>query len=384
VPNLSRVFTVSEMRLHARRRLPRMVFDAIDGGTDDEWTLRANEAAFDSLTFAPQLLRSVPGVRTGIELFGDALAMPLILSPTGAAGLAHPDGEIGVARAAREAGIIATAPTVSSHSLEEIAKAVPGSHWFQLYAPKDRSLAGALIDKVRKAGYRVLLITVDTNIPANFVRNLRNGMTRPLRITLRNSADVLLKIPWLWGQVRGPGFTVPNVANLHEGAPKGGRYALEYMHRVHNPEQTWDDIAWIKERWGGPVGIKGIMTAADAVRAREVGMDTIVVSNHGGRALDGLPATVEVLPEIVAALEGSGMPILIDGGVRRGSDIAKALALGATACMIGRPWIWGLSVGGTAGASRVLQILRTELERTVAKLGETDVRNLTPALVRRH
>jgi len=370
------------MRLRARRRLPKMVFDFIDGGADDERTLRANEAAFATCTFAPRAGVNVRGVRTAIELFGESLAMPLLLAPTGLPGLAHPQAELAAARAARDAGIIFTASTVASYSLERIARTVPGPHWFQLYAWKDRALTGALIDRARDAGYRVIVLTVDTPVVGNRERDLRNGMALPPRITFANATDMLRRVRWIVGQLRGPGVALPNIAGLDANPRKGGVGPAGYLQDLFNPELAWDDLAWIKARFGGPVAVKGIMTAADARRAREAGADAIVVSNHGGRQLDGLPATLDVLPEIVAALADAPLPVLVDSGIRRGSDIVKALALGATACMVGRPWLWGLAAGGTGGVARVLAILRAELERTLALVGEPDVTKLVPELVR--
>lgn len=380
---LKHVVNVAEMRLRARRRLPRMVFDFIDGGADDERTLRANEDAFARRTFAPQLGVDVRAPRTAIELFGEPLTMPLLLAPTGLPGLAHPHAELAAARAARGAGIIFTASTVSSYSLERIARDVPGPLWFQLYAWKDKTLTGTLIDQARASGYRVLLLTLDTPIVGNRERDLRNGMALPPRITWANATDMLRRGPWIWGQLRGPGVAVPNIAGERAARPtKGGFGPAGYLKELFNPQASWDDVAWVKERFGGPVGVKGVMTAADARRAVDAGADLVVVSNHGGRQLDGVPASLDVLEEIVAALAGTGTRILLDSGVRRGSDVVKALALGADACMIGRPWLWGLAAGGADGVARVLEILRGELERALQLVGEPDVAKLTPALIR--
>jgi isopentenyl diphosphate isomerase/L-lactate dehydrogenase-like FMN-dependent dehydrogenase len=380
---LTTVFDVAEMRLRARRRLPRMVFDYIDGGADAERTLRANEAAYGAYAWAPRTAVSVRDIRTAIELFGAELSMPVLLGPTGLPGLAHPHAELGAARAARDAGIAFTASTVGSFALEAIPRAVPGAHWFQLYAAKDRQQTATLVDAVRAAGYRLILLTVDTPIVGNRLRDLRNGMALPPRITVANAVDMLRRGRWIAGQMRGPGVGIPNIAALGSGPRRGGVGPAGYLKEYFNDRPSWEDIAWIKERFGGPVGVKGIMTADDARRARDAGADAIVVSNHGGRQLDDVPATLTLLPEIVAALAGTSIPILIDGGIRRGSDVAKALALGATACLIARPWLWGLAAGGAAGVARVIEIFRAELERTLALVGETDVTKLSPELVRR-
>jgi isopentenyl diphosphate isomerase/L-lactate dehydrogenase-like FMN-dependent dehydrogenase len=380
---LKNVVNVAEMRLRARRRLPRMVFDFIDGGAEDERTLRANEEAFARRTFAPQMGVDVRAPRTAIELFGVPLSMPLLLAPTGLPGLAHPQAELAAARAARDAGILFTASTVSSYGLEHIAREVPGPLWFQLYAWKDKTLTGALIDKARASGYRVLLLTFDTPVVGQRERDLRNGMALPPRVTWANATDMLRRGPWIWGQLRGPGVALPNIAG-HQGAQatKGGFGPAGYLKDLFNAEASWDDVGWVKERFGGPVGVKGVLTAADARRARDAGADLVVVSNHGGRQLDGVPASLDVLPEVAAALEGTGMPVLLDSGVRRGSDIVKALALGAHACLIGRPWLWGLAAGGAGGVARVLEILRGELERALQLVGEPDVARLSSRLIR--
>lgn len=374
---------VAALRERARRKLPKMVFDFIDGGADDERTLRANAAAYAAVTFAPRVAVNVREIRTEIELFGERLALPLLLAPTGMPGLAHPQAELAAAAAARASGTIFTTSTVSTYPLERVARDIPGPHWFQLYAWNDRAVTGQLIDKARAAGYAALLVTVDTPVVGNRERDLVNGMALPPRITWANATDMLRRGPWIAGQLRGPGVTIPNIAGLG-AAPleKGGFGPAGFLKNLFNPELSWEDFAWIKERFGGPVGAKGIMTAADALRARSAGADLIVVSNHGGRQLDDSPATLDVLPEIAAALAGSGMPILVDGGIRRGADIVKALALGATACMVGRPWLWALAAGGCAGVVRMLAIYRAELERTLALAGEPDIARVGPALVR--
>jgi len=380
--SLEGIVNVADVRERARRALPRMVFDFADGAAEDERSMHWNEAAYARLAFVPRAMVDVHDVRTAVDVLGERLAFPVVLGPVGLPGLFHPRAEFATARAAHAMGTVATIGTIASYAVERVTAAVPGSHWFQLYAWRDRTIAGALIDKARAAGCRVLLVTVDTPVVGQRERDIRNGMQLPPRPTPANAFDLLRHPRWIAGQLAGPGVALPNIRGLGAKPAAGGVGPSGYLQPLFNPELTWDDLAWIKERFGGPVGVKGILSAADALRARDAGADTIVVSNHGGRQLNDAIAPLDVLPEIAAALAGSGMPILIDGGIRRGSDVVKALCLGATACLIARPWLYGLAAGGQAGVIRVLAILRAEIERTLALLGEPDVAKLRSDLIR--
>jgi isopentenyl diphosphate isomerase/L-lactate dehydrogenase-like FMN-dependent dehydrogenase len=290
----------------------------------------------------------------------------------------HPLAEIAAARAAHAAGTAFTVSTASSYPVREIAARAPGPLWFQLYLPPDRGLADGIVAQARAAGCRVLMLTVDTALPGQRERDIRNGFTLPPRVTPLNSRDIvthpLRTVRWGRRFLRGPGVRMGTVDAV---TGQGGD-----LREILNPTSDWSDVAWLRERWPGPIVLKGIMTAHDARMAVEHGVDGVLVSNHGGRQLDGLPATLDVLPDVVEAVAGTGAAVLLDGGVRRGTDVLKALALGADACLVARPWTWGLSAGGEAGVARVLEIFRAEIDRALGLLGVTSIREVDATLVR--
>ncbi|HKF77734.1 MAG TPA: alpha-hydroxy acid oxidase [Candidatus Dormibacteraeota bacterium] len=373
------LLTVEDYRRESQRRLPRAVFDFIDGGAEDEVTLRRNREAFGRIGLVPRVLADVHEVDTATSVLGRRLASPLLLAPTGLCGMATSRGEIPSARAAVEAGVIFTASCMSSVTLEEIAREAPGEHWFQLYVWRDRGLTRSLIDRAAAAGYRALVVTVDTPVLGRRERDLRNGATIPPRITVRNALDTLRRPRWLLTMARGPRPTFANVAGPSAGLRP---FALSpFVNGLFDPTVTWADLGWIRGLWRGPLLVKGVMCAEDAREAVAQGAAGIVVSNHGGRQLDGAPATMEVLPEVVEAVGGE-VEVLLDSGIRRGADVARALALGARACMVGRAYLYGLAVGRQQGVARVLGILGTELERSMALMGCARVADLGPDCVR--
>jgi len=375
------VLTIEDLRRQSRRRLPRAVFDFIDGAAEDELTLRRNREAFERAALVPRVLVDVHEVDLATTVLGQRLAAPLLLAPTGLCGMATSCGEIPAARAAVAAGVAFTASCMSSVTLEEIAGRVPGEHWFQLYVWRDRAITRSLVERAAAAGYRVLVVTVDTPVLGRRERDLRNGATIPPRITVRNALDTLRRPRWLLAMARGPRVTFANVSG---DAPAGGvrPFALSpYVNGLFDPAVTWDDLDWLRGLWRGPLVVKGVLSTEDARLAADHGADAIVVSNHGGRQLDGAPATLDALPAIADRV-GGRLEILLDGGVRRGADVARALALGARACMIGRPYLYGLAAGGEAGVARVIEILTAELRRVLALLGCTRVEDVGPACVR--
>jgi isopentenyl diphosphate isomerase/L-lactate dehydrogenase-like FMN-dependent dehydrogenase len=379
-PRLERAFSVEDIRELARKRLPRSPFDFIDGAAEDELTMRANRLAFEEVTFVPRTLVDVETRDLSTTILGTEASLPLVLGPTGTPGLSHPDAEFAAARAAGKAGTVFAVSAGSSHSLEEIARVATGPLWFQLYTSTDPGLTDYLIDSAKAAGCAAMLLTVDCPIGGPRERDLRNGHTASPRVT-RNSLFDGARHPlrlgrWLGDLRRGPGMRLGTIAGYGRG------HSVGWIATVFNPRLTWDEVPKIRERWEGPLAIKGIMSVADARLAAEMEVDGIVVSNHGGRQLDGLPATLELLPRIADAISGSGLEILIDGGVRRGGDIAKARALGATACLVARPWVWGMAAGGEHGVARVLEILRGELGRALALLGVRSIAELGPDFVR--
>jgi isopentenyl diphosphate isomerase/L-lactate dehydrogenase-like FMN-dependent dehydrogenase len=379
-PRLERAFSIEDIRGLARKRLPRSPFDFIDGAAEDEVTMRANRRAFEQVTFVPRTLVEVEKRDLSTTVLGTEVSLPLILGPTGTPALSHPDAEFAAVRAAAKAGTAFAVSTGSSHSLEEIAKIATGPLWFQLYTSTDRGLTDYFIDSAKATGCTAMLLTVDCPIGGPRERDLRNGHTAPPRITRNSLVDgarhPLRLARWLGDLRRGPGMRLGTIGGYGQG------HSIGWITTVFNPRLTWDEVPRIRERWEGPLAIKGIMSPSDARRAAEIEVDGIVVSNHGGRQLDGLPATLEVLPRIVDAVSGSGVEILIDGGVRRGGDIAKARALGATACLVARPWVWGLAAAGEDGVARVVEILRGELDRALALLGVRSIGEVTSDLVR--
>jgi L-lactate dehydrogenase (cytochrome) len=369
------LLTIDDLRRRSRRKLPRAVFDFIDGGAEDEVSLRRNREAFERLALIPRVLVDVGHVDLTTTLLGQRLSAPLILSPTGLCGMATSRGEIPAAQAAVDAGIPFTASCMSSVTLEEITREVAGGHWFQLYVWRDRAITQDLVERAQAEGYRTLVVTVDTPVLGQRERDSRNGATIPPRITLRNALDTLRRPRWLLTIARGPQVTFANVTRAD---PRAGLrpFALSpFINSLFDPTVTWADLDWIRSLWKGPIVLKGIMHPADARLAAEHGAGAVVVSNHGGRQLDTAPASLDVLPEIVDAV-GDQIEVILDGGIRRGTDLAKALALGARACMIGRPYLYGLAVARGPGVARAIDILSSELRRAMALMGCTQVAEL--------
>jgi L-lactate dehydrogenase (cytochrome) len=380
--SLARAYTIDDLRRLARRRLPRAVFDFVEGGAGDERTVARNRAAFERLLFQPHVLVDVSKREQATVVLGERVKTPVLVSPTGMAGLCWPRGEVVAARAAHEIGTIYTLSTHSSCSIEEVAAGAPGPLWFQLYVWQNRELTRSFVDRARIAGYRALMLTVDVPVISRRERDLRNGFTVPPRLTVRNVADTLRRVGWMRRVLLGPRLTLANLVGA-TGAPRTDIVTLAGVaQRQVDPSMTWADLAWFRSLWSGPLLLKGVLTAADARRAAEHGVDGLVVSNHGGRQLDGASATVEALPEIVDAV-GHRMEVLLDGGVRRGADVVRALALGARAVMVGRPYLYGLAAGGPAGVRRALEILVGEVDHALALVGVPRVGDLDRTIVRR-
>jgi L-lactate dehydrogenase (cytochrome) len=327
----------------------------------------------------PRVFVDVSAVDQRSSLFGQPLAAPIILAPTGLCGMAAPRGEILAARAAARTGTVFTLSSMSAVSIEDTMHAAPGPHWFQLYVWRDRDLTRSLVERAAAAGYTALMLTADVPVAGQRERDLRNGATIPPRITWRNALDTLTKVGWLAGMARHPRIDFANVPGAEGNRPFS---IAEHVNRQFDASVTWQDVEWFRSLWSGPLLIKGIMSAEDARRAVEVGAEGLVVSNHGGRQLDGLPASIDVLPEVVDAVGGRAA-ILFDGGIRRGTDIAKALALGARAVLIGRPYLYGLGAAGEAGAEHAIRVLQTELGRAMALLGRPRLADLDSSAVRR-
>jgi isopentenyl diphosphate isomerase/L-lactate dehydrogenase-like FMN-dependent dehydrogenase len=357
-----RAHSVGELRRMARRRLPRVVFDFVDGGAEEETTLKDNEAAFKELSFWPKPLSGTGARDQSILLFGNKLSLPVIIGPTGLSGMLWPRGEAEAARAAAAAGTVWCMSHGSTITIEDLAREVPGPKWFQLFMYRDRELTRAFAERAQTAGYEALVLTTDNQVLGQRERDLRNGFTIPPRLRLRQGLDLVRGLPWLLRMARTPGMTFANyVTDEKKDILSLGRHMAELL----DPSTSWRDVAWLREVWQGPLLIKGILHPEEARAAIEHGVDGIIVSNHGGRQLDGAIAPVRALPLVAETVDGR-IPVLLDGGVRRGADVVKALALGATACLIGRPHLWGLAVAGEEGVAWTLEIYRREIDRVLA------------------
>lgn len=375
---LARSATVEDLRRVARRRLPRGVFDYIDGGAEDELTLAANSAAYRKLTFSPRVLRDVSDIDISSTLLGRELTYPLVLAPTGFTRIAHPEGELAVARAAKRAGLPYALSTLGTRSIEEVAEVGSDRLWFQVYTWRDRDLVAELIKRAANSGFEALCLTVDTAVLGRRERDVRRGFTLPPKIGLSTLLDGIVHPGWSWAFLTSKPIVFANVAgNMSVGDGTDAVSLAEYVGSQFDPALSWDDVDWLRDRWDGPLVLKGIQSVDDARIAAERGVDAIAISNHGGRQLDSAPATLDLLPSIADAVGGQ-LEIICDGGVRRGSDIVKALALGANAVMMGRPYLYGLGAAGEAGVDQVLTNFASEMERTMALIGCTTVDRLGP------
>jgi isopentenyl diphosphate isomerase/L-lactate dehydrogenase-like FMN-dependent dehydrogenase len=377
--SLDRAVSIADLRRLAARRLPRVVFDFIEGGATDEVTRRDNEAAFGDWVLLPRVAVDVSRRSTVTDIVGHKSQLPFLLAPTGLAGFFWPGGEIAAATAAAEAGIPFCLSTNSVASLETVAQAVPDSErWFQLYVLRDREWSDGLVRRASRANYRVLCITVDLAVNGRRERDMRNGFTMPLRPRAATVLDVARRPRWFAGTLLSP----PGLGNFERpGAKASFTSVAQHVSSLFDPSITWDDVAHLRDLWGGPVVIKGILHPEDAEKAVAIGADAIMVSNHGGRQLDGVPAPITVLPEIVSAV-GNRAQIILDGGVRRATDILKSRALGASACSLGRAFLWGLCAGGQAGVRKAIDILRDELDNALTLLGAPRIEDVSAAHVR--
>ena len=375
---------VEDVRSIATRKLPMAVKDFIEGGAEDEITLNRNRDAFQAIQLRHRVLTDVSSRDQSTTILGTPVESPLVLAPVGLAALAHPEGERAAAIAAAKKGIISTLSSSSTWSLEEVAEATPdAARWFQLYIWRDRGITREVVERARSAGYRALAVTVDVPVAARRERDLRNGFEIPPRPTIRQAGDVLRHVEWFtrrgWDEVFGHGLVM---GNFGKKSGIGKRVVMmEYVNTMFDPSVTWDDMEWLKSIWGGDLLIKGITNDQDAKEAVARGANGVWVSNHGGRQLDGLPATIDVLPGIVDAVDGKA-EVFLDSGVRRGSDVIKAVARGARACMIGRPYVYGLGAGGQVGVERVIDHIRAEIDANLALIGCPSITKLDSSYLR--
>ena len=379
---LARARNIADLRELAVRRVPGLAFEYVEGGAEDESTLRTNRSAFEALRLLPQTLIDTSRRHLGTTILGAPSMAPLVIAPTGLNNMLHPGGDLALARAAARRGIPFTLSSLSTTRLEEVARQAGGRLWMQLYVLKDRAIARDLMQRAAAAGYEALVFTTDANVFGSREWDQRN-FSAPGRPTVRAALDTLRHPIWLYNMLVRHG--IPRFRNVESFLPPGKASAVggsTVLPGLFEATISWDDIAWIRQFWRGKLLIKGVLAAADAERALALGCDGIVLSNHGGRQLDYCVAALEVLPEVVAAVRGR-LPVVIDGGFRRGTDIVKALALGAEAVMLGRATLYGLGAGGEAGVARALEMLCTETDRVLGMLGCNSVSDLKPAHVRR-
>ena len=378
---LATAANTDDLRRIAKRRLPGGVFDYIDGGAEDERTMRANRQAFSNYRFKPRVLRDVSAVDTSVSVLGKTIPLPLVLAPTGFTRIADPQGELAVARAAQRAGLPYTLSTLSTRSIEEVAAANgDGRRWFQVYVWKDKGLLRDMVDRAAAADYEALVITVDTANLGRRERDVRRGFELPPKLGLGTILDGAVHPSWTWRFVRAEPIRFANIASSSAATdqPEGSSAVnlAETFATQFDARLSWDDVDWFRSVWNGPIVIKGIQTVDDARIAADVGVDAVALSNHGGRQLDDAPAALDLVAPVADAV-GGRVEIICDGGVRRGSDIVKAVALGATACMAGRAYLYGLAAGGELGVDKVLDLFAGDVRRTMALLGAATVKELS-------
>lgn len=385
---IGRAASIDAVEDLAKAKLPRMVYDFIAGGAEDERTVAANRADFSDYSFLPRVLADVSVTDQSTTLLGQPVSTPVVLAPVGLAGLADPvEGEAGAAKAAKSEDTMMVLSTASTRSIEDVAQAAPGHPlWFQLYVFRDRKLTESLIERARDAGYRALCLTVDVPVTGKRERDLRNGFSLPPRLLTAASMEALLHPGWLWrlgdSYRRHQGVTFGNFITGSTGGPVKTVRVAEFVDRQFDPGVTWKDVERFRSMWRGPLVVKGVLRAEDARRCAEMGVEAVVVSNHGGRQLDSAASSIGALESVVDAV-GDRAEIYVDGGIRRGNDVLKAIALGARACLIGRPYVYGMGAAGTHGVARVIGILKSEIQRSMALLGVSRLSDLDKGMLQR-
>jgi L-lactate dehydrogenase (cytochrome) len=376
---MKHITCIEDLRQLARRKVPRAFFDYADSGSYQEETLRANRDDLEAIKLRQRVLVDVSARSLATTVVGQKLSSPFILAPVGLLGMQHGDGEILAARAANAAGIPFTLSTMSICSIEDVAEATGKPFWFQLYVIKDRGFSKDLLARAQAAKCNTLVLTVDLQVLGQRHRDVHNGMTVPPEIRIKNIIDIATKPAWAWSVLKGRSKTFGNLAGHVKGMENVNSLA-QWTNSQFDPALSWKDVEWIKSIWPGKLILKGIMAVDDARTAAKLGADALVVSNHGGRQLDGAASTISALPAIADAV-GSDTEILFDGGIRSGADVMRALALGARACMIGRALAWGLGAGGQAGVAKAIDILEKELSVTMALTGTNTIAEIGPQVL---
>lgn len=368
------ITTIEDLRVLAKKRVPRMFYDYADSGSWTESTYRANSDDFQKIKLRQRVAVNMENRSTATKMVGMDVKMPVAIAPVGLTGMQHADGEIKAARAAEKFGIPFILSTMSICSIEDIAAHTQAPFWFQLYMMRDRDAMAAMIERARKAGCNALVLTLDLQVIGQRHKDLKNGLTAPPRPTLTNIINLMTKPRWCLGMAGTRRHTFRNLVGHVKGV-SDMRSLAAWTNEQFDPRLSWADVAWVKERWGGKLILKGIQDVEDAKLAVQSGADAIVVSNHGGRQLDGAQSSIEALPAIVAAV-GSDIEVWMDGGIRSGQDVLKAWALGARGTLIGRAMVYGLGAMGEAGVSKALQIIHKELDITMAFCGRTDIQTV--------
>ncbi|MFC6284537.1 MULTISPECIES: alpha-hydroxy acid oxidase [Polaromonas] len=377
---MSVITTIEDLRVLAQKRVPRMFYDYADSGSWTEGTYRANEADFKKILLRQRVAVNMENRSTQTKMLGQDVAMPVAIAPTGMTGMQHADGEILGALAAKKFGIPFTLSTMSICSIEDIAKATGGHpFWFQLYVMRDRDFIERLIDRAKAANCSALVLTLDLQIIGQRHKDLKNGLSAPPKLTIPNIINMATKPRWCMGMLGTPRRNFGNIFGHVKGIENMGSLS-EWTNKQFDPALSWNDVEWIKKRWGGKLVLKGIQDVEDAQLALNSGADALIVSNHGGRQLDGAPSSISALPAIVDAV-GSRMEVHMDGGIRSGQDVLKALALGAKGTYIGRSFLYGLGAMGEAGVTKALQIIHRELDLTMAFCGRTDIRTVDKSIL---
>jgi L-lactate dehydrogenase (cytochrome) len=379
---LARAANVEDLRRIAKRRLPHGVFDYIDGGAEDERSMAANRAGYERIGFRPRVLRDVSAVDPSTTLLGRRLPLPLVLAPTGFTRIADPQGELAVARAAARADLPYSLSTLSTRSIEEVAAVSDGPKWFQVYVWRDRGLVKEMVDRAAGAGYEALVLTVDSVVLGRRERDVRRGFELPPQIGPGTLVDGALHPGWTWAFVRSEPIRFANVVGREVGDGADAVSLASYVAAQYDQGLTWADVEWLRSIWSGPVVLKGVQTVEDARLAADAGIDAVAISNHGGRQLDGAPSPIDLVAPVVESV-GDRVEVICDGGVRRGSDIVKAVALGARAVMAGRAYLYGLGAAGERGVDHVLALLDADVRRTMALLGAPTIQDLGPHVLDR-
>jgi len=380
---LDRCKNVADLRVLAKRRLPAPMFHYIDGGADDEITLGWNSSAFERYELLPRYLRDIRSIDTSTTLFGQRVEVPFFLSPTGMSRLFHHEKEIAAARAADEIGTFYTLSTLATTSLEDIAKITASPKMFQIYILKDRELTREFAQRCKAAGFEAMCLTVDVPLAGNREREIAHGMHMPPSFRFGSLLSFALHPGWTLRYLMNPQFKLANVAHRVDALGKGRMGLIEYVNSQFDRSVTWKDAEWLVGEWDGPMVIKGLQTVDDARKARDIGARGIMVSNHGGRQLETAPAPIDCIAEIADAV-GDDLDIVCDGGIRRGTHVIKALAMGAKAVSFGRPYLYGLAAGGFEGVIKALSLMKSELERDMALLGCRSIAEIRPEHVRLH